>query len=126
MNLVSISFNSAINNIYSGEANLETVPQGPSPQSILSSLVLWHPLARFLQGLALLCVDFRQTFARHFSCLRVGHTEYVICLDSPVHAAIAWNWISQRLDRLGCGHAVNAEECGISTSLILGDGNDPK
>ena len=76
------------------------------------------PHARLLKGFTLLVVDLAETLGGHLARLGICHTEHVISLNSPVHATIAWDWLSERQHRLRWLWWSDLEEG--SRGLVLG------
>ena len=83
--------------------------------------MLGNPLGGFSQGVSSVAFDSDLTLASHLACLLVGHSEHVVGLDSPVHATVPWDWLSELLDFLLGRHFLDAEELFGSAidSLIL-------
>ena len=59
-----------------------------------SSLIGWNPFTGFSEGLFSFGVDFILTFSGHPSGFSIGHTKYIISLDSPVDSTVTWDWLS--------------------------------
>ena len=84
----------------------------------MCSLVLeWVPLARLLEGFALLGFDSVQTLLRTSSGLSIGHSEDIIGRHSSVDPRVSWDWLTELWHFLALLDFVDAVE--VINSFIL-------
>ena len=81
--------------------------------------MLWNPLACLSKSLALLLLNFVHRLLSHSSGFGVGHTEYIISLNSSVHATVAWDGLTKFRDLLGLLRWVDAVESIHGTLPVL-------